>query len=229
MMLISPLHPPLEKSGAVFIEAAGWRQAQSFGDPEGELQAARQAVALADLSASARILVEGERAASVVQEALQVDAAVLEIGAGLDAGWFGVYRLRPDQVFVHGSAGQAGELLAALEREAGAGPPFTTVTDMTHGKAEIAVIGPQAAELLSRLCGLDFSEVHFPNLSARQSSVAKTHQLILRHDLGDVTTFALIGDRSLGAYLWQTSLEAGSDMKVRPIGLQALSNLAGTS
>jgi heterotetrameric sarcosine oxidase gamma subunit len=224
-MFISPLSNILSKSGADFSETAGWQQIQSFGDPEAELRGAREAVVLADLSASTKILVEGERAAEVVQAALNVDATALPVGVGLDAGAFGAYRLRQDQVFVHGTPEQA-DLMAALQRSAGSGRPFTTVTDLTHGRAEVAVIGPQAAELLSRLCGLDFSEASFPNLNARQSSVAKTSQLILRHDRAGIPAYALIGDRSLGAYLWQTALQAGADLGIAAAGLQSLAKLA---
>ena len=53
---------------------------------------------------------------------------------------------------------------------------------------------------------------------AKQSSVAKTTQLIIRRDLGEQPAYALIGGRSLAAYLWQTIMEAGQDLDIQPVG-----------
>ncbi|MCP5095608.1 MAG: hypothetical protein GY943_08660, partial [Chloroflexi bacterium] len=64
----------------------------------------------------------------------------------------------------------------------------------------------------------------FPNGMAKQSSVAKTTQIIIRRDLGNMPAYALIGGRSLAVYLWQTILEAGQDLGIQPVGLEALSS-----
>jgi heterotetrameric sarcosine oxidase gamma subunit len=105
-----------------------------------------------------------------------------------------------------------------------------TVTDITHGRADLLLVGSRSTELLSRLCSLDFHPGHFPDLSAKQSSVAKTRQLILRHDIkprdgAPILTFSLIGARSLAAYLWGTIQEAGHDLDLTPIGQSALEKL----
>jgi sarcosine oxidase subunit alpha len=135
-----------------------------------------------------------------------------------------IFRLRTDQFFVSTTAGEAegvtAELTAARSAEG-----LVTVTDVTHGRSQLLVIGPKAAELLGRLCGLDFHDGRFPNLSARQSSVAKTRQLILRQDIGSLPAYALIGSRSLAAYLWETTLEAGRDLAVLPIGQETIDGL----
>jgi heterotetrameric sarcosine oxidase gamma subunit len=114
------------------------------------------------------------------------------------------------------------DVALSLTNQAADHPDLITVTDVTHGNAELWLIGPNSAELLSRLCGLDFHDSQFPNGTAKQSSLAKTTQLIIRRDLGDVPTYALIGGRSLAAYLWQTILEAGQDWGIQPTGLAAL-------
>jgi heterotetrameric sarcosine oxidase gamma subunit len=96
-----------------------------------------------------------------------------------------------------------------------------TVTEVTHANAELWLIGPHSAELLGRLCSLDFYASQFPNGAAKQSSVAKTTQLIIRQDRGGLPAYALIGPRSLASYLWQTVFEAGKDL-----GLQLMGNIA---
>ena len=85
---------------------------------------------------------------------------------------------------------------------------MVTVTDVTHGRAQLRLSGARAAELLSRLCALDFHPDHFPDGAARQTSVAKTTQLVIRDDVDGGLSYSLIGARSLGGYLWRTILEA---------------------
>jgi heterotetrameric sarcosine oxidase gamma subunit len=113
-----------------------------------------------------------------------------------------------------------------LEKPGFFGDDLITVTDITPGCAELWLIGPHSPLLLSRLCGLDFHERRFPNHTAQRSSVAKTTQTIIRRDRGDLPAYALIGRRSLAAYLWQTIMEAGKDLKIQPIGLDAFKQLA---
>jgi sarcosine oxidase subunit alpha len=96
---------------------------------------------------------------------------------------------------------------------------------MTHGRSQLLVVGPNAAVLLGRLCGLNFHDSQFPNLAARQSSVAKTRQLILRQDYGPLRLYSLIGSRSLAAYLWKVTLEAGRDLSIIPIGQETIDAL----
>ena len=97
-------------------------------------------------------------------------------------------------------------MLAALS-SAGNGD-MMTVTDVTHGRAQLRLSGPRAAELLSHMCALDCHPDHFPDGTARQTSVAKTTQLAIRDDVDGVLSYALVGARSLGAYLWATIQEA---------------------
>ena len=79
--------------------------------------------------------------------------------------------------------------------------------------------------LLSKMCGLDFHPAEFPNGTAKQSSFAKTTQLIIRSDLNDVPAYYIIGARSLGDYLWKVIIEAGREWDLIPIGLDALNIL----
>jgi heterotetrameric sarcosine oxidase gamma subunit len=175
-----------------------------------------ESVALCDQSHNGKIRIEGQTAG------VMLDADELAIGAGkaVDDGW--ICRLRQDLFFVTTGAGVVADVAVPLTQQAPNHPDLITVTDVTHGNAELWLIGPNSAELLSRLCGLDFHDSQFSNGTAKQSSVAKTSQLIIRCDLKDVPAYALIGSRSLAAYLWQTIMEAGQDLGIQPIGLAAL-------
>jgi sarcosine oxidase subunit gamma len=78
-----------------------------------------------------------------------------------------------------------------------------TVTDVTHGRAGILVIGTRAHTVLARLCSLDLNPKAFPSARATQTSLAKVKALIARWDLGRLPTYYICFDRSLARYLWQ--------------------------
>lgn len=168
---------------------------------------------LIDASDHAKIMIEGAAAAAMLAEAW--DLPELGIGAGAEAGPGQVYRLRPDLFFVHTPARAQAETVQYLAACCRQRRDLITVTDVTHGRAELRLVGESAPALLSRLCGLDFAPVAFPNLAARFTSLAKTRQLIIRRDEGGVRAYAMIGGRSLGAYLLATMLEAGQDLGIQ--------------
>jgi heterotetrameric sarcosine oxidase gamma subunit len=218
-MKLSPIYETAKRLNAKFNELDGWQVAQNFGKA-----ASTESVALCDQSHNGKIRIEGPTAGAM----LQADELPIGGGKAVEIGW--IYRLRRDLFFVSVTS-DVGETAVTLTNQAANHPDLITVTDVTHGNAELWLIGPNSTELLSRLCGLDFHDSQFPNNTAKQSSVAKTTQLIIRHDLvapaglQTAPAYVLIGGRSLAAYLWQTILEAGQDLGIQPIGLAALRSL----
>lgn len=228
----SPIESRAQALNARFLEVAGWAVAEAYGSADQEAAAARSSVVLVDRSAAGKLLVEGAGAEPVIRSVFPPDAerpggalAGTAIGAGQAAGAARLFRLRSDRYFVGTRPGGEPELRDLLEKAASSIGGLTSVVDMTHGWAELWLVGPASAELLSRLCGLDFAARAFPDLAARQSSVAKTSQLIVRNDLGELPAYGLIGPRSLAGYLWDTILEAGRDLKATPAGQAALNLL----
>lgn len=229
----SPISTIAQESGVEFVIQDGWQVPRVFSTVDKEVVAGRETVALADSSANGKIRMEGETAERVLQRVWNVSK--LDIGAGAEVGSSQVFRLRDDLFFIRTSPGGEKEALNSLAQSDQGFDELVSVTDITHGRSEILLIGPNSAELLSRLCGLDFHPSKFPNLAAKQSSVAKIRQLILRRDLitsdlitgnlAELPAYALVGDRSLAAYLWETILEAGRDLNIMPMGQAALDSL----
>jgi 4-methylaminobutanoate oxidase (formaldehyde-forming) len=216
--------PALE--GARVTEVGGWRLAAASTDVEAETRASRDQVALGDNAPYGRITLDGEAAETILRRLWSTPP--LTIGQGVEVpGTEGqpplqIYRLRHDRFFVRvlqpGADEGVFQRLAEAARQAAR---LVTITDYSHGWAELALIGPASGELLSRLCGLDFHPRAFPDRSARQTSLAKTAQLIVHSDLAGLPSYALIGGRSLAVYLWETMMEAGGDLGLRPIGWDA--------
>jgi len=220
---LSPLNGTAEKLGAHWTDSAGWRCVEDYGDPAAEAAALRAEVGLADVSQVGKIQIEGAQAAAMLGAAL--GSAPQAVGDHVFVTAGDLYCLRPDMYFLCLSPGTEARLAASLAIAAAARPDLVTVTDVTHGLAGIQLVGPRALDVMTRVCGLDFSDAAFPDQSARQSSVAKTRQLILRHDRGVLPSYTLFGARSLAAYLWSVLLAAGGPFGLKPVGLKALSSL----
>ena len=216
---LTPLHSTAQRLGATFIEQRGWRIPQVYTTLEDEVVAAQERVALADGTSNGKLLLEGDQVESVLMDAFDLDS--LKVNEGRD----GIYRLRNDLFFISTSPGREVSTQKKLTNASAASGQFVTVTGVTHGRAEIRVIGPSSQELLSKVCGLDFHPSAFPNETAKQSSLAKTTQLIIRCDIGELPAFSIIGVQSLGPYVWDTMMEAGREFEVVPIGRAALAAL----
>lgn len=173
----------------------------------------RTALHLRDASTYGKIMVEGEAAAQMLHTAWAMPD--LEVGTGAEIGPGQVYRLRSDLFFVHTPPGVQSETTAFLGAQAQQAAGLVTVTDVTHGRVELRLAGPDAPDLLTRLCALDFGPAAFPHLAARYTSLAKTRQLLLRRDEDGVPAYAIIGGRSLGGYLLATVVAAGHDLGIQ--------------
>ncbi len=102
-----------------------------------------------------------------------------------------VARVRPDLAIVIGGEQQVdGEGL--------------TVSDVTHGHGHMVLTAQNAQAVLSKICGLNFSDHAFPTMHAAYSSVAKVRTLIVRTD----DAYHLLVGASYAAYLWDVVADA---------------------
>jgi heterotetrameric sarcosine oxidase gamma subunit len=218
---LSPLFQIGQQAGAVWGEFAGWQVAEHYGDPAAEQLAVLGGAGMLDLSPGGKVLVQGEQAGTVVSALLAETSLAINEGVNMGNG-IELYRLRSDQFIFLTSPGGERQVITGLEAAAQDVDGLITMTDITHGRAWIGLVGPACAELLGRLCGLDFHPSSFSRGTAKQTSVAKTTQLVVCHDFagGETAAYSIIGARSLAAYLWETILVAGRDLGIRAVGLK---------
>ena len=215
---LTPLYPIARDIGAQFADHDGWNVPEVFTTQEDEVAAAKQGVVLADETPNGKLTVESDEAEAVLQAAF--DLPEPGIGEGAAVGSHRIYRLRNDRFLVSTPPGREIATRKTLtDRKPG---QFATVTNMTHAWSEIRVIGPASQELMSKVCGLDFDPAKFPDGTARQSSVARTTQLVIRRDIGGLPAFSVLGARSLGAYLWEILMEGGGEWGMAPMGWAAV-------
>jgi sarcosine oxidase subunit alpha len=220
---LTPLHSATQHLGAKFFEMGGWRFPEAYTTPAAEVATARQSVALADVTPHGKLQIEGAAALDAVKAAFR--RAPETIGAGLQVEGGHLYRLRPDQFYLSTPPGGEGQAQTHLEAVIAENKWFVTITDLSQALAEMRVIGPNSRDLLSKVCALDFHPDAFPNLTAKQTSLAKTNQLIIRRDFGELPAFTFAGAQSLAAYVWGVVLEAGREFGIVPVGVTALAAL----
>jgi heterotetrameric sarcosine oxidase gamma subunit len=91
---------------------------------------------------------------------------------------------------------------------------FVSVVDLTHGRALMRITGPDAADLLARLCGADLHDDMAPDGAALRSAVAGVATDIIRDDRGGVPSYLLHCERSSGQYLFGALVSAGESLGI---------------
>ena len=112
-----------------------------------------------------------------------------------------------------GTAAQVAGWLTTLAADA-APEEFASVTDLTHGRALMRITGPDAADLLARLCGADLHDEMAPDGAALRAPVAGVATDIVRDDRTGVPSYLLHCERSSGQYLFGALADAGEPLGI---------------
>jgi len=247
----SPLYDRLAAAGACFGELAQWERPMWFA-PEGvepsygysfgrqnwfpyaaeEHRAAREAVALFDLSSFAKIEVAGADAVRLLQHVCTNDVDV-EVGrlaytlflnarGGIENDGT-VTRLAGDRLLVITPTATQHRTLEWL-RSHGEGMA-ATIADVTSATATLAVMGPRSRELLSRLTDADLSSQAFPFFSAKEIQVASAPALAIRASFVGELGWELYVPTEFAVHVYDAIVEAGGDLGLRHAGYHALDSL----
>ncbi len=162
-------------------------------------------VALSDLSGRAVIEIRGDEAARVLRGVYDDDIPHAFGGVTVTADG-ALVRITDERFVLVGGHPDGGD---AMDRIADAADgTHITVTDRTHGQGHMLLRGPDAANVLSKVCGLDFAERSFPDRHAAYSTLAKVRALLLRLDEEDTPAYHILVDYSLAAYTWDVVSDA---------------------
>jgi heterotetrameric sarcosine oxidase gamma subunit len=139
----------------------------------------------------------------------------LEGGASQDGAWL-VVGSGPGEWFVLAPPGAAAAAAGWLGTMATDSAPeeFVSVVDLTHGRALMRITGPDAADLLARLCGTDLEDDMAPDGAALRSAVAGVATDIIRDDRAAVPSYLLHCERSSGQYLFGALVSAGESLGI---------------
>jgi glycine cleavage system aminomethyltransferase T len=185
--------------GAVFVEESGWEIPGSYGDDAAERAAIRDRVAIADVTARAKVDVRGPFAEAL---ALPGDAAVA--------------RLSTEWTVVFGEPDTEARLLRAIEPLVGRG---TMLTDVTHLLAGFLLIGPDLLAVLERTTSWDPTTLA-PG-EGTGAPIAEVPALMLRRDLS-VPSMEIYVATEYARYVWEALWGVVAGLGGAPVGWQAL-------
>lgn len=211
----------------------GWGRTNWFPWHVAEQKAAREAVALFDMTSFAKILVQGRDAASELQRvcANNIDVPVgqtvytglLNKRGGYESD-VTIARLAPDQfLFVTGTA-QATRDMELLKR---ALKPDAAValSDVTAASAVLALMGPKSRELLQRVCATPLANDAFPFGAIRSIEIGHATALASRRTYVGELGWELFVPVEFAALAYDTLHAAGRDLGLKDAGYYALEGL----
>jgi glycine cleavage system aminomethyltransferase T/glycine/D-amino acid oxidase-like deaminating enzyme len=247
----SPLFDRLRDAGACFGELAQWERANWFA-PAGvepvydysfgrqnwfsyaaeEHHAAREAVALFDLTSFAKVEVTGQDAVRLLQHVCTNDVDVpagkvvytlfLNRRGGIENDGT-VTRLAADRFLVITPTAAQHRTLEWL-RSHGHGKSVT-IADVTSAWATLAVMGPRSRELLSRLTSADLSNDGFPFFTSKEIQVRNGPALAIRASFVGELGWELYVPSEFAVHAYDAIVEAGADLGLRHAGYHALDSL----
>jgi len=194
--------------GASWVQDGEWRLVEAFSDPEVEAERVRQGVGLQDVSAIGKLDLKGR----------QVERFLAGV---LPRNHLSVLRLRPDHVLLLTPPGHESQVAEGLERALREAPCCAHLTDVTSALSAFNLVGPKAADVLSKLTSLDLRPHSFPNGACAQGGLARVHAIIHREDWGQLPAYRLLFDREHGEYGWEVIRRAGASRSLVPFGLAA--------
>jgi glycine cleavage system aminomethyltransferase T len=97
--------------------------------------------------------------------------------------------------------------------------------DGTASYAGFAAVGPRLEGLLQRLTHLDVRPAALPANSCVETALAGVEALLVRPGGRSLPALWVFVPWDLGEYVWERMMEAGRDLSIVPIGLEALRSL----
>jgi sarcosine oxidase subunit alpha len=212
----TPLHHWHQAHGARFVDRDGWQVVAAYSGAGPEAAAARAGLGLADVSAFAKVSVRGP----AVRTALPFQRGGLFIS---DKSWLGCC-LTDDHVLMLASTTVAPVMSQGLADSQTR--PGSLGTDVASTYAGFELVGPALEDVFRRLTHHDIRPPAGSPGFCAETALAGVEALLVRHDRGSLPALRVYVAWDLGEYVWGRILEAGADVPITPLGLEALMLLA---
>lgn len=241
------IHGALTALGAAFEVSGQWLRPSRFPRPgetarqtvARECRAARTGVAMMDASTLGKIDVRGPDAAWFLDQLYINNISAIPIGrvrysvmCHMDGSIFDdgvVMRLSDDCFFVTTSTGHAASVVEWMEEWLQTEWPTRRVwvTPLTEQLATIAIVGPKARGVLTRVASdVDWSNDALPFLAVRHGTVAGIRDAqIARVSFSGSFAVEISVPWYDGATLWNALMSAGEEDDITPYGLDTLQAL----
>ncbi|MGH3088423.1 MAG: glycine cleavage T C-terminal barrel domain-containing protein, partial [Rubrobacteraceae bacterium] len=231
----SPMRSWHERHGATPLVAGAWIRPEHYGDPASEVRNVRKNVGLIDVTPLGKLDLRGPDVPKLLETLYTNRWANLEVGKVrygmmcaedgviLDDGVTG--RLAPERYLTTTTSSGAANVLEWIEGWLQTEHPEwkVHVTPVTDAYASINVAGPKSRELLSRVVeNVDLSSESFPYMNVRAGRVAGVEGCFMwRIGFTGELGYEVHVPAAYGLHVWETLVEIGADLGVKPFGVEA--------
>ena len=214
--------------GATMGDYCGWQRPAFYASKEEELSTLKQKGGICDVSPNGKLMLQGADLDSLLESDC-TETVSPEVGraARLDAhgrddhsiGPALVCRLSDDEALVVTLPGGAQTVIDHLVGRLGG---CAHLVDVSPGFAGIKAVGLQGHHLLAKLTDVDLNPGRFVDLSCAQTKLAELYVVVVRCDDAGQLSYEVYVERSYGEFLWDAMLEAGHELGVGPVGVEAM-------
>ncbi|MFQ5968214.1 MAG: FAD-dependent oxidoreductase [Acidimicrobiia bacterium] len=245
----SPIHERLEAAGAHFGEAAGWELTAWFAPADAEIKprlsyrrqdwfdyhaqehhAVRNGVALFDMSAMSKFLVQGPDAERTLNW-ISGNNVTVPLGQCVYTQWMNqnggveadltVTRIGDDQYLVV-VAESFHRRTEAMLRRAIESDSHVSVTDVTSGYGLLSVQGPDSRNLLSKITTADLSNEGFPYFTAQEIDLHYSRGLAYRLSFVGELGWELYIPTEFTLSVYDRIAEVGAEFDLVHAGMETL-------
>jgi sarcosine oxidase, subunit alpha len=207
-----------------------WKRPLVYSSVAEEYDAVRNRVGLIDVSTLGKLVVKGKDSPALLDQIYthwfsnlqpgrtRYGVICDEAGIILDDGT--VARLAPDQYYITTSSGNVDVIEQWMKWWATGSPWCVHLVNMTSGIAAVNLAGPEARHVLRELTDVDVSPSAFPYMACREGNVAGVPATLLRVGFVGETGWEIHFPAEYGEYMWDTLLEAGAAVGIRPFGVE---------
>ncbi len=228
----TPFYHQIVATGAKMAPVQGWDMPDEYTNACEEHLAVRERVGLGDWSSTGEIEIQGRDALALIQRVIVNDAAAISVGRVLYSTFckpdgsilsdITIYRLGECRYWVMSAWGSnAANRFPEFEwlKEHSAGLDVY-LTDVSSGMALLAVQGPKARDLVSRLSPADLTALKY--MHAVEAPLAGAPRaLISRTGYTGELGYELVIQAEYAHLLWDDLIAMGAEYGMRLVGLKA--------
>ena len=238
----SPIHNWIDEHGGHWEPVAEWRRPYCYlRENESveeavirEINQTRSSVGLLDASTLGKIIVKGPDAAHFLDLIYTNMMSTLKIGKcryGLMCSENGflsddgvVARLSEDMFLCHTTSGGSDRIHAHMEEwlQTEWWDLKVHTVNVTEQYAQIAIVGPNARNLLEKLGGMDVSAETLPFMSFADGELGGVKARPYRISFSGELSYEIAVPATQGQIFWDMCLEAGEEFGIMPYGTEAL-------
>ncbi|RZV44235.1 MAG: FAD-dependent oxidoreductase, partial [Acidimicrobiales bacterium] len=232
---VSSIHPWHVANNATPILAGAWIRPEHYGDPAAEVTNVRENVGIIDVTPLGKLDLQGPDVPKLLNLLYTNKWSKLPIGGvryGMMCAEDGVVmddgvtaRLGEEHYLMTTTSSGAARVWEWVENWLQTEHPDWQVhcTPVTTAYTSINVAGPKSRELVGRVCtDVDLNPEAFTYMQVRRGTVAGVENCIMwRIGFTGELSYELHVPAGHGLHVWETLLQEGDDLGIKPFGLEA--------